>query len=67
MVMAPRPILATVSLKETKCRRAAEFTWGSMAAMTCGMPEPEAPGKKRRVAQTMKAVSVGVQSSTHHG
>ena len=41
---APSPILARVSFMDTKWRRATEFTWGSMAAMTWGMPEPEAPG-----------------------
>ena len=40
---------------------------GSSVAITCGMPEPAAPGAKRRVTQTQAAVATGIQSrGAHH-
>lgn len=66
MVAAPSPILARVSRNETKRRRATEFTWGSMAAMTWECPNLR-HRENRRVVQTMPAVSVGVQFSTAQG
>ena len=61
---APSTIFATVNRRDTKRLRCAASTDASSAAITCGMPEPAAPGAKRRVAQTMAAVQAGVQSST---
>lgn len=56
-------ILAMDSLSETKKWRCSGGTAGSTDAMTSGMPEPVAPGAKRRVSQTMAAVQAGVQIS----
>ena len=61
---APSTIFAKVRRSETKRRRSVLSTAASSAAITCGMPEPAAPGAKRRVAQTMAAVQAGVHSST---
>src|SRR5450830_30091 len=36
------------------------------AAITCGIPLPSAPGKKRRVSQTHKALMAGVRISGSH-
>ena len=56
------PILASVSRSDTKRFCAPGGSAGSSAAMTCGMPEPAAPAKWRRVIQTIAAVRAGVQS-----
>ena len=39
----------------------------TMAARTCGMPEPAAPMANWRVSHTTVAVTAGVHSSASHG
>ena len=52
---------------ETSARRRSGARLSSSATITCGMPEPAAPGAKRRVSHTSSAVSTGVHSSMSHG
>ena len=59
-------ILATVSRIDTNRLRSALETSGVNAAITCGMPDPAAPGANRRVSHTMAAVEAGIQSMGPH-
>ena len=59
-------IFEKLSLSETYRPRCSRLTSGDSAAITCGMPEPAAPGTQRRVSQTMAAVEAGTHSSGAH-
>ncbi|GAA4659740.1 hypothetical protein GCM10025794_17200 [Massilia kyonggiensis] len=58
--------MASDSRKETNRPRSVSPTFVSSVAITCGIPEPEAPGAKRRVHQTTQAVHSGVHTSGLH-
>jgi hypothetical protein len=64
---AVRPNLAKARRSDTNVERCAGVSAGSSAAITCGMPEPAAPGAKRCVAQTMAAAPSGVTTSGAQG
>ena len=57
-------ILANDSHSETKRPRWFASSAGSRAVITCGMPEPAAPGAQRRVAHTTATVTTGIHTST---
>jgi len=63
----PSSALPSESRSDTKRCRMSAGSVGDSAAITCGIPEPAAPGTQRRVIQTMAAVSAGVHSSTSQG
>ena len=58
--------LPMASFIDTKCERLSRGVVSSSAAITCGMPEPPAPGSQRRVNQTMPAVTRGIHSRGAH-
>jgi len=55
--------LATLRRSDTNWGRSVVATAGSSVAITCGMPEPAAPGAKRRVSHTTPAVQAVVHRS----
>ncbi len=57
-------ILAKDSHSDTKRPRCVESSAGSSVAITCGMPDPAAPGAQRRVSHTAPAVTAGIHSRT---
>ncbi len=59
--------LATLMRSETSVARAGAGRLESSVAITCGMPEPEAPGTNRRVSHSTPAVHAGVHTSGASG
>ena len=64
---AHRPILVMASLSDTSPWRSFSLTELWSAVITCGMPEPVAPGTKREVTQAISAHSVGVSRNGIQG
>ena len=64
---ATRPILCSDTRNETRKERSSGVKPSSRARTTCGMPEPMAPGTKRRVHHSSATVSSGVHNSISHG
>ena len=61
-----RPILDRLSRNETKRPMLDARSPGVRAAITCGMPEPAAPGTQRRVTASAAVVHKGVQIKGSH-
>lgn len=61
------PILCSARAGETSHFRCAGVTSSSAARITCGMPEPNEPGAKRRIHHSTSTVSAGVHNSIAQG
>ena len=63
----PRSILAAERRSDAKRVQRSGGSSGSIAALTCGIPDPADNGNQRRVAKAMSTVIAGVQTRRAQG